>query len=459
MSARQELNSYVTRLEHRLRLGTLSRGTAVVIGAALGATIVLAVALSALAFSDGSITGARLVLFVALALAAVFGLGIPFSRMTRVRAARTAEEVFPGFQQRLETFVDKDKSNEPFIELLAADALDVARTVAPDTIAPRTTLLGWLGVGIAALAVLVWLVVAKPGYVGYGAHLLWTGTHGGAAPLTELQVSPGDATVRRNTDQLITAQTPGLLTPQIVLYARYQSAAKWEQVAMQPRSGASGYQFVLTGVPENVEYYVEAGPRRSKHFNIRVVDLPSIKQIKVTYHYPAWTGLKDTSEDGGGDLRALEGTRADLDVVTDRPLTDGLLVLDGGKQVRLSGGAAITTRVPFRSSRTARTTSPRSIKVRPFDSPRTTSSKRARPARPRSPSRDPAAITARAPIEEVTLAVKAQDEFGLRTWTSTIPSMVGPRKPFPFSSNRARSRRRVRACSRWRISSWCRAIS
>ena len=104
-----------------------------------------------------------------------------------------------------------------------------------------------------------------------------------------MQVSPGDATVRRHTDQLITAQTPGLLSPQIVLYARYQSAAKWEQVAMQPRSGASGYQFVFTGVPENVEYYVEAGaatlaalqhPRRGSavgqadqgHLSLSVVD-------------------------------------------------------------------------------------------------------------------------------------------------------------------------------------------
>src|SRR5438445_12382970 len=94
MSARQELNAYVTRLERRLRLGTVSRGTAIVVGAALGSTIVLALALSALAFSDGSIAGARFVLFIGLALAAVFGLGIPFSRLTRVRAARTAEEVF-----------------------------------------------------------------------------------------------------------------------------------------------------------------------------------------------------------------------------------------------------------------------------------------------------------------------------------------------------------------------------
>src|SRR3984893_11358608 len=314
MSARHELNAYGARIAGRLQASALTRGAAIVAGAALGATVVLAVALSALAFSDGSITGARLVLAAALALTAVFGLGIPFSRLNRRRAAKRAEDVFPGFQQRLETFVDKN-GDEPFLELLAADALDVARTVPPETVAPNTALFAWLGAGAASIAVLAWLVTATPGFLGYGAHLIWTGSHGGAAPLTGLQVSPGDATVRRNTDQVITAQTPGLLTPQIVLYARYQSAAKWEQVAMQPRSGASGYQFVLTGVPENVEYYVEAGPRRSPHFNIRVVDLPSIKQIKVTYHYPAWTGLKDASEDRGGDLRSLEGTRADLDRV------------------------------------------------------------------------------------------------------------------------------------------------
>ena len=77
--------------------------------------------------------------------------------MTRRRAARSAEEVFPGFQQRLVTFVDKEKGDEPFLELLAADALDVARTVRPETVAPNTTLMAWLGVGVASLAVLLWL--------------------------------------------------------------------------------------------------------------------------------------------------------------------------------------------------------------------------------------------------------------------------------------------------------------
>ena len=38
---------------------------------------------------------------------------------------------------------------------------------------------------------------AGPGVLGYGSQLLWTGRHEGGAPLYDLKVTPGDATVRR----------------------------------------------------------------------------------------------------------------------------------------------------------------------------------------------------------------------------------------------------------------------
>ncbi len=49
----------------------------------------------------------------------------------------------------------------------------------------------------------------------------------------------------------------------------------------QPDSGgAASYQFVFAGLPENVEYYVSAGPLVSPHYKVRVVDLPSVKGIR-----------------------------------------------------------------------------------------------------------------------------------------------------------------------------------
>ena len=340
MSIRDQLNSYIKLLEKRLRLGALFRGAAILTSVALVATVLLVLITNALAFSRWSITSARVILMFVLALAVSFGIAIPLSALSRRRAARKAEAMFPEFQQRLVTFAERDTQvREPFLELLAADTLNVARAAEPARLVPDRTLATFLGVGAASLCVLVWMILAGPGYLGHGAALLWAATsRNGSAPFYDIQVTPGDVSVRRNADQIVTAQVIGLQTDAVRLYARYESTSKWDQVPMRPQAGAAGFQFVFAGLPESVEYYVEAGPLRSRHFNIRVLDLPGVKNVRVTYRYPEWTRMQNVVEERGGDLRAVEGTDADLEIETDRPMRDGVLVLDDEQQIRLSGG-------------------------------------------------------------------------------------------------------------------------
>ena len=69
-----------------------------------------------------------------------------------------------------------------------------------------------------------------------------------------------------------------------------------------------------------------------------MVDLPGIKHVKVTYHFPSWLGMKDVVEDPGGDLRSVQGTTAELTVETDRPLTNGVLEMDDGSKIKLESG-------------------------------------------------------------------------------------------------------------------------
>ncbi|PYU22832.1 MAG: hypothetical protein DMG32_17395 [Acidobacteria bacterium] len=338
MTTRDHLDSYIQQLQRRLRIGAVLRGTAIFASVALALTMILVLLANHFAFASWTLTGARLVLLVSLALAIGFGLALPIYGLNRRRAAGKAESVFPQFEQRLVTYAERDVAKkEPFIDLLAADTLEMSHDAQPRQLVPGTTLLASIGIGLASLGVLVWLVLAGPGYLGHGAALIWTGAGHVSGPLYELRVSPGDVAVRRNSDQLITAQLAGLQTPTARLYARFQSASKWEQVAMQPQPGGSGFQFLFAGLPEGVEYYVEAGPLQSRHFNLKVVDLPSVKQIRVTYRFPSWTGLKNQIEEHGGDLRAVEGTQADLEVLTDRPMRDGSLVVDD-KQIKLGAG-------------------------------------------------------------------------------------------------------------------------
>jgi hypothetical protein len=413
MSNQDTLNLYIRQLHQRLRLGVSLRGAAIVTATALVTTILLVLILNRFAFPVHGIAGARSLLLIALACAAALALALPLRRLTRRRATEVAESVHPEFQQRLLTYDDKEqKGNDPFLELLAADTLSVARDAQPAKLLPNNKLYFLAGAGLACVAVLVWLVAAGPGYLGYGASLLWTGPK--AAPLYDIRITPGNAAVRRNSDQLITAQLIGLRPEKVRLFAHYKSAAKaaWEPVAMQPIDRAN-FQFLFAGLPEDVEYYVEAGPLKSRHYKVRVVDLPSVKQMKVTYHYPKWTGMAPVTDDHGGDLRALEGTNAELTVQMDRPLRDGRLTLDDGKEITLSGGegnlykgsilmqkdgayhvAALDQGQPVRLSEdyfiaTDKANPPEIAIDRPVGDYRAS------------------------PIEEVTVGVKASDDFGL----------------------------------------------
>ncbi len=430
MSVREELNAYLQELEKRLRIGAALRGAAILTSVALVATVVLVLITNAFAFSRWSITSARVALLFALVFAITFGLAIPLRARTRRLAARRAEDMFPEFQQRLVTYAERDAgTREPFLELLAADTLGVARGMHPSRLVPDRNLAAFLGVGVVSLGVLIWMILAGPGFLGHGAALLWAATpRDGAAPFYDIQVTPGDVTVRRNSDQIVTAQLIGLESSNVRLVARYQSASKWDQVAMRPQAGASGFQFVFAGLPENVEYYVEAGPLRSKHYTIRVLDLPAVKNVRVTYRYPSWTHLQNVTEERGGDLRAVEGTDADLEIETDKPLTNGVLVLDDEQQIRLAPGAGNVYKgtIPMKKdgvyhvaaldqNQPVRLSNDFFIEARKAEPPNVLIAR---------PGHDYRA----SPIEEVTVAVKADDEFGLTDLSLHYSVNGGPEK-------------------------------
>ena len=425
MSAREQLNSYIGQVERRLRLGTAARGAAILTVAALVTTVVLVLIANAFGFSATSVASARAILILALLSALVYAIALPLLFLDRQSAVTKAEDAFPKFKQRLMTFAERDPAapdaaaREPFMELLAADTLTIAQASETKRLVPNRTLLVSLGIGVASLGVLIWMIAAGPGYLGYGAGLLWTGVHADTTPFYDIHVSPGDASVRRNADELVTAQPVGLQTDKMRLYARYESASKWEQVAMQPQPGASGFQFLFAGLPESVEYYVEAGPIRSRHYKLRVVDLPSVKQIRVTYRYPSWTGMRSTVDEHGGDLRAVEGTTADLEVLTDRPLRNGVLVLDDGRQLQLAPDAT----APNHYTGTLSMTKDGSYHVAAVDQGQPVrlsedffiEADKANP--PEVAVVRPARDYRASPIEEVTIAANADDPFGVDAMT------------------------------------------
>jgi len=437
MSPLDQLNAYLRRLESRLRFSALSKGTSLVTVSALVVTVVLVWIINRYAFSPTSLLVARILLFISVATAIAFGLVIPLLRMNRRNAARSAERQFPEFQERLLTLAEKPDASGPFVELLADDAMKVAAAHQPERLAPTGPILGFLTSAGVALAVLLWLILAGPGYLGYGTSLLWAGApRSGNQAFYDIAVKPGDRTVRRKSDQLVTAQLLGFDAAKVRLFAQAKSTSKWEPIEMRPSPGASTYEFLFSGLAENVEYYVEAGAVQSKHFNLKVIDLPSIQKIRVTYHYPAWSGMKDSVEDPGGDVRAVEGTDAEIAIQTDRPLNKGILMLSDDSEIPFQSGEGnwLTAHLPVQKDGMyhiaaleqgekvrmsedffieARKDSPPSVKI-------------IRPGRDAKVN----------PIEEVTVEVSAEDDFALNEVSLHYSVNGGPEKTVSMLSQK-----------------------
>src|ERR1700730_17461502 len=343
MNPLDRLSEYLRAVERRLRVLAWTRGAAITAAAALISTIVLVLIANSFAFSSSSMLAPRTVLFLALALAWAGGLLLPLLRLNSRRAAREAEQKFPQFEQRLLTFSERKNANssDPFLELLAADTLEAAKNAEPARVTTPRSILGFASLAASAVLFLIWLGMAGPGFWGYGTSLLWAGPPKAEShAFYDIVVQPGDRTVRRKSDQLVTARMVGFTAPRAKLFAKYGSGAKWEEAGMRPQLGGPNHEFLFSGIPESLEYYVEAGAVRSKTYKLNVIDLPSVKKIRVTYHYPTWSGMKDAVEDPGGDLRAVEGTTAELTIQTDRPLPNGVILLDDDSRVALKDGGA-----------------------------------------------------------------------------------------------------------------------
>jgi len=423
------LNAYLKQLESRMRVSALGRGAAVAGLCAVLATILLVLITNRFAFSELSVAWARAALFVILAFAIGFGVVLPLLRLNRRRAARAAENVYPGFEERLITFAEAKEDKGPFLELLADDALSRVHNAEPERVVTLGSILGFFATAAVMLVLMGWLTGGAPGFLGHGSSLLWAGgANRGDQPFYGIEVLPGDKTVRRGGDQLITAKLLGFQTERVRLFARFDSATKWEEVAMQAEPGGIGFEFLFGGVPEPVDYYVEAGAVRTEQFRLNVVDLPKVKSIQVTYRYPEWIGRADLVEEDGGDLRAIQGSEADLVIETDKPLEEGRLVLDDSTEITLTGREENrvfgTVRIErdglyhvaaLSQNERVRLSGDYFIEARQEEEPS---------IRIRRPGRDYRA----SPIEEVTLELEAADDYGLREMSLRYSVNGGPER-------------------------------
>lgn len=329
MTASVELDKYLHSFGKRLKQVCVARGSAILAVAILITCVAFAWFAINTGFTGSVVNSGRLLLLACIAAIVYLLIIKPLKRLDK-NAALDIEQRTPAFAGRVVTYREMQDRTNPFRELLAEDALQISADYPIDHQVKNKefTLPGAIAGG--CVAVFLALLIAGPGLMNYSLRNLLAGwAFSGLLPPQSINVSPGDELVRRGGNVRVSAVMSGFSPDQAQVHVKIGDQ-DWQTVEMVARN--QNFEFTFFSVREPMQYYVSTTGLRSPAYDIKVVDLPDVRDLKITYHYPEWTKRAPETIDHGGDIRTIVGTNIDLEVITDKPLPAGLLVLNDSKQ-------------------------------------------------------------------------------------------------------------------------------
>ncbi len=331
MGSTHEFERYLRLFRLRLKQLIMARGLAMLFSSALAITLISISVAIRQGFPDDVVITSRLILVGALAAIIWWRLILP-GRHVEQDGSDDIEARAPGFGGRVQTWVQIDGSRNPMAELLAEDSLRVAVDNSPESRIPQKDFTLALGVAGISAAALLFFMIAGPGNYAYGARHLWFGwAFSDLLPPQNINVSPGDDGIRKGGTVNVRATMQGFEPGQAWVHARF-GESEWQQVEMSDLN--ENFEFTFFSVREPLEYFVSAANVRSQTYQINV----------VTYRFPEWTGRAEETDDPGGDVRALAQTEIEIQLVADRQMAAGDLIVDGRKiPLRLDGETATAT--------------------------------------------------------------------------------------------------------------------
>ena len=264
------------------------------------------------------------------------------NRINPLFAAATIEQSQPSLKNSLINFLllrgRRQEVAPPVYQAMEYRAAADLSTCEIGVAVDRTHVIRLGYVLVAVLAVFsLYLVLSPKSPIRSAARILWPWSAIEAPTrVTIHDVQPGNATAFYGDFVTVSAEMAGLRAgePAVLIYSTADGQTVDQAIPMTRPEGDYRYQCRLPpgnlGLQQDHKYYLAAGDCRTRRYRIEVQIAPAIVVDKVSYHYPAYTGMADQTVERQGDLRAIEGTEVTLHATANAEIKPGTAEIDLG---------------------------------------------------------------------------------------------------------------------------------
>ncbi len=158
-------------------------------------------------------------------------------------------------------------------------------------------------------------------------------------------VFPGSVELIRGEPLRIVVNVDGEIPGSIKLYTQQNGKANLDSRDLENSENGS-FTFDLAGVNEPFDYYVQGRDNdvsflgrtiESDIFSVTVIHRPMVRMLNVLLDHPAYSGIgSNFLEENIGDISAVKGTRARIELSLNKPVAEALLQFNDGTTIPFS---------------------------------------------------------------------------------------------------------------------------
>ena len=167
-----------------------------------------------------------------------------------------------------------------------------------------------------------------------------------------IDVTPGDCEVMLggSLEIVATIDNPESIPYEATLFVTPEGEGETRRPMVATDQKGRNYALTLPSVIKPLEYRLEIGDSQTPVFHVVVRAKPTIEEVRVTYHFPAYLNRpKETFAQDHADLQAPQYTTADLEIVPSTAIMAGLVRLGNMERPGTVGpeGTLLVERIPL----------------------------------------------------------------------------------------------------------------